>query len=240
MRVALVTGGVKGIGKAISLKLSQEGFFVVANYASSDKDAQALVEELGVDRCDTVKFDVGNYNEVIENIKNLETRFGSVDVLVNNAGITRDDLLIRLKETDIRRVIEVNLLGAIFCSQAVLKGMLKKRWGRIVNISSIVGEMGNAGQIPYSASKAGLIGLTKSLAKEVGSRNITVNCVTPGYIETDMTRVLPDTVKEAMLKNIPVGRFGSANDVAQIVSFLVSDQADYINGAIIPVNGGML
>ncbi len=239
MKLALVTGGVKGIGKSISITLAKEGFFVFANYSSSEDHAKRLVEVIGEDKCKLVKFDVGNREQVNASIKQIEESFGSVDVLVNNAGITKDDLLIRLSEADIERVLRVNLLGAIFCSQAVIRGMLKKRGGRIINISSIIGEIGNPGQTIYAASKAGLIGFTKSLAKELGSRNITVNAITPGYIETDMTSNLNEEIKQSMLKSIPVSRFGSGDDVAAVVKFLVSEEAGYVNGAVIPVNGGM-
>lgn len=238
MKVALVTGGVKGIGEAITRALWQRGFMVVANYSKSDEDA-AKLESLLNERISCAKFDVSDYQQVTASIQEIESKFGAIDVLVNNAGITADDLLIKLSKDKIERVIQVNLLGAIFCSQAVLKGMIKRRWGRIVNISSVVGEIGNPGQTAYCASKAGLIGFTKALAKEVGSRNITVNCITPGFIQSDMTQNLPETLKESMLKNIPLGRFGSGQDVAEVVAFLASDAAEYLTGATIPVNGGM-
>lgn len=238
MKVALVTGGVKGIGEAITRALWQRGFMVVANYSKSDEDA-AKLESLLNERISCAKFDVSDYQQVTASIQEIESKFGAIDVLVNNAGITADDLLIKLSKDKIERVIQVNLLGAIFCSQAVLKGMIKRRWGRIVNISSVVGEIGNPGQTAYCASKAGLIGFTKALAKEVGSRNITVNCITPGFIQSDMTQNLPENLKESMLKNIPLGRFGSGQDVAEVVAFLASDAAEYLTGATIPVNGGM-
>lgn len=238
MKVALVTGGVKGIGEAITRALWQRGFMVVANYSKSDEDA-AKLESLLNERISCAKFDVSDYQQVTASIQEIESKFGAIDVLVNNAGITADDLLIKLSKDKIERVIQVNLLGAIFCSQAVLKGMIKRRWGRIVNISSVVGEIGNPGQTAYCASKAGLIGFTKALAKEVGSRNITVNCITPGFIQSDMTQNLSETLKESMLKNIPLGRFGSGQDVAEVVAFLASDAAEYLTGATIPVNGGM-
>lgn len=241
-KCAVVTGAGKGIGRAIALKLSELGANIVINYRSSEKEAEDLVkaiEEAG-GTAFAVKADVSKFHEAEKLIKDAQERFGSVDILVNNAGITKDTLLLRMKEEDFDSVIAVNLKGCFNCVKHVSPIMLKQKSGHIINISSVVGLMGNAGQANYAASKAGIIGLTKSAAKELGSRGITVNAVAPGFIETDMTEVLSDKVKESMMANIPLKRLGKASDVADLVAFLASDSASYITGQVINVDGGMV
>lgn len=238
--VALVTGASRGIGKAISLKLAAEGVFVVATATSEAGAAEtvaAIVAEGGAARA--VKLDVTNSAEVEALFKEIIAGQGRLDILVNNAGITKDGLMMRMKDDDWDAVIDTNLKGSFNCMREASKIMTKARYGRIVNISSVVGEMGNPGQANYCASKAGLFGLTKSAARELAKRNITVNAVAPGFIETDMTAVLPEKSREALLQNIPMERLGTADDVAHAVGFLVSPQAGYITGQILSVNGGM-
>lgn len=238
-KVALVTGGSRGIGKAIALKLAKEGLDVVINYAGNVEAAQKTVDEikeLGVS-AEAYKFDVSNQEEVNENITKIIEKFGRIDVLVNNAGITRDDLFIRMDEKKWLDVINTNLNSAYFVSKPVVKLMMKQRSGAIVNTTSVVGVYGNAGQANYASAKAGLIGFTKSLAKELGSRNIRVNAVAPGFIETDMTKDLANT--EEITKAISLRRLGSADDVAAAVKFLALD-ADYVTGQVLEVDGGML
>jgi 3-oxoacyl-[acyl-carrier protein] reductase len=237
-KVALITGGSRGIGRGIAEALSAKEFFVVINYSSSSVEAEEFVARDPENRF-AVRFDVSDPLEIQKGFDELEKKSMSPDVLVNNAGITKDNLLVRLSYEDILKVLNTNLLGAILCSKLALKSMLKRRWGRIVNISSVVGQMGNAGQCAYVASKAGLIGFTKALAKEVASRGITVNCLAPGYIETAMTAGLDPAVQEQMLKLIPIGRFGTVEDVANCCAFLCSEEAAYITGATINVNGGL-
>lgn len=240
-RVALVTGGGKGIGRSVSETLARAGITVVINYSRSEAEAadtaQAIVNAGG--KAETLRFDVGNNDEVESAVKGIAERHGRCDILVSNAGIAIDGLLLRTKATDWERTLSVNLSGAFYCAKAVSKLMVKERWGRVVTIGSVIGEMGNAGQVAYSASKAGLIGLTKSLAKELASRNVTANCVTPGYIITDMTSGLSEDLRDSILSGVPLGRLGTAEDVSALVGFLVSDAASYITGQVIGVNGGM-
>lgn len=240
-QVSLVTGGSRGIGRAISVKLAALGSRVFINYSSRVDAALEVVkecEELGV-QAEAIGFDVSDSAAVDRAFDEIKTKAGRVDVLVNNAGISKDGLFIRMKDEDWDTTLKINLNGAFYCSRAAAKIMMKARYGRIINISSVVGEMGNAGQIPYSSSKAGMIGLTKSIARELASRNITSNVITPGFIETDMTGVLDEKVKVETLKNIPLGRFGHANEVAELVSFLAGASAGYITGQVIGINGGM-
>lgn len=241
-RTALITGAARGIGREISLKLAKSGFNVAVNYRKSSPSVDQLLGELrnfGI-RAEAIQADVSIIDEAKNLIDECFEMFGSIDVLVNNAGITRDNLLIRMSEKDFDDVISTNLKGAFNCIKHAVPHMLKKRWGRIISLSSVVGITGNAGQVNYSAAKAGIIGITKSLAKEIGTRGITVNAVAPGFIETDMTDVLPDKVKEKMLSLIPLRRIGKPADVANLVSFLASDEASYITGQVINVDGGMV
>ncbi|MCB0359263.1 MAG: 3-oxoacyl-[acyl-carrier-protein] reductase [Bdellovibrionales bacterium] len=239
--VALVTGGSRGIGRAVCERLADAGATIVVNYArnsaAADEVVQTILDRGG--RAEAVQFDVGNAESVDAAIKKVLESHQRIDVLVNNAGIVADALLVRTKEEDWQRVIDVNLSGAFYCSKAVAKSMMKARQGRIVNISSVIGQMGNAGQAAYSASKAGLIGLTKSLARELASRGVTANAIAPGYIETEMTDVLDEGVKQSILEQIPAKRLGSAVDIAETVLFLSSPGAAYITGQVIAVNGGM-
>jgi 3-oxoacyl-[acyl-carrier protein] reductase len=241
-RVAVVTGGSRGIGRAIILALAEPDLQVVFNHFDPDDVAAAETVRLAAERrcqAEGEKLDVSNYEGVQEFFRKVADRFGRIDILVNNAGITRDGFLSRMKEADWDAVLAVNLKSAFNCTQAVSRYMMKQRYGRIVNIASVVGAMGNAGQANYAASKAGVIGFTKSIARELASRNVTVNAVAPGFIETDMTAVLSDKVKEAFLAQIPLGRAGRTEDVAQAVRFLISEAASYITGQVIHVNGGM-
>ena len=240
-RIALVTGASRGIGRAIALALAKEGADVIVNYASSAEAAKEVVSEIKAlgRKAIALKFDVASFDEVQNAVKEAEENFGPIDILVNNAGITRDTLLMRMKEEDWDKVLGVNLKGAFNCSKAVIQGMMKRRFGRIINISSVIAFSGNPGQTNYAAAKAGLIGLTKSLAREVATRGITVNAVAPGYIETDMTAKIPEKIKQAILAQIPMGRVGKAEEVAPAVVFLASEEASYITGAVIHVNGGL-
>lgn len=241
-RVAVVTGGSRGIGRAIIVALAEPDLQVIFNHFDPDDEAAAETVRLAGHRgCQTTgeKLDVSNYEAVQEFFRKVVESFGRIDILVNNAGITRDGFLSRMKEADWDAVLAVNLKSAFNCTQAVSRYMMRQRYGRIVSIASVVGAMGNAGQANYAASKAGVIGFTKSVARELASRNITVNAVAPGFVETDMTAVLPEKVKEAFLAQIPLGRAGRADDVAQAVRFLVSEAASYITGQVIHVNGGM-
>ena len=240
-KTAVVTGGSRGIGRAICLKLAGQGANIVLNYAgnaAAAEETRAACEALGV-RALAVQGDVADpaaCNALIDTA--IET-FGQVDILVCNAGITRDNLLMRMSDEEFQKVIDTNLKGTFHCMRAVIRPMMKKRRGRIISISSVVGLMGNAGQINYAASKAGVIGMTRSLAREVASRGITVNAVAPGFIRTDMTDVLSDAVKEGILRSIPLGKLGEAEDVANTVLFLASDEAAYITGQVLSVDGGM-
>ena len=239
-QVALVTGASRGIGQAISLKLAAEGIFVVAT-ATSEAGAEATVAAIVAEggAAQAVKLDVTNSSEVEALFKKIVSEQGRLDILINNAGITKDGLMMRMKDSDWDSVLDTNLKGSFNCMREASKIMTKARYGRVVNISSVVGEMGNPGQVNYCASKAGLFGLTKSAARELAKRNITVNAVAPGFIETDMTAVLPEKGREALLQNIPMERLGSVDDVAYAVRFLVSPQAGYITGQVLSVNGGM-
>jgi 3-oxoacyl-[acyl-carrier protein] reductase len=241
--VALVTGASRGIGRAIAESLAKDGLYVVVNYTANEAAAAetlAAVKAAGGDGS-LSRFDVADAAAVDAAIKQLASERGRLDVLVNNAGIAIDGLLLRTKKEDWQRTLDVNLSGAFHCCKAASRYLLKAEAGRIVNISSVVGEQGNAGQVSYAAAKAGLIGLTRTLARELASRAITVNCVTPGFIETDMTQAhVQGENREALLKQIPLGRIGKAEDVAECVRFLVSPAASYITGQVVRVNGGLL
>jgi 3-oxoacyl-[acyl-carrier protein] reductase len=239
-QVALVTGASRGIGQAISIRLAAEGVFVIAT-ATSEAGAEATVAAIvaGGGEAQAVKLDVTNSAEVEALFKKIVSERGRLDILVNNAGITKDGLMMRMKDNDWDAVLDTNLKGSFNCLREASKIMTKARYGRVVNISSVVGEMGNPGQINYCASKAGLIGLTKSAARELAKRNITVNAVAPGFIETDMTAALPEKGREALLHSIPMERLGSVDDIAYAVRFLISPQAAYITGQVLSVNGGM-
>lgn len=241
-KTAIVTGAGRGIGKAIALKLASFGANIVVNDIPSSADADETAKEIeAMGRGALVyKGDVRNFNDVSEMVKKTLDKFGSVDILINNAGITRDNLIMRMDEKDFDDVIAINLKGAFNCIKAVTRPMMKQRSGAIVNMASVVGIMGNAGQANYSASKAGLIGLTKSTAKELSSRGIRANAIAPGFIESLMTDKLPDNVKEDYFKAIPLGRFGTAQDIANTAAFLVSDMASYITGQVIHIDGGLL
>ena len=239
-QVALVTGASRGIGQAISLKLAAEGVFVVATSTSeggAEGTVAAIVAHGGAARA--FKLDVTDSSEVEALFKQIISEQGRLDILVNNAGITKDGLMMRMKDNDWDTVLDTNLKGSFLCLREASKIMTRARYGRVVNISSVVGEMGNPGQANYCASKAGLFGLTKSAARELAKRNITVNAVAPGFIETDMTAALPEKGREALLQNIPMERLGSVDDIAYAVRFLVSPQAGYITGQVLSVNGGM-
>ena len=240
-KCAVVTGGGRGIGRAVCLALAAQGADVVVNYAGSAEAAGETAKAcraLGV-RAIAVQADVADEAQAAALVETAVRELGGVDILVNNAGITRDGLLLRMSEEDFTRVLDTNLKGAFHCMKAACRGMMRRRAGRIVNISSVVGVRGNAGQANYAASKAGLIGLSKSAAKELASRGITVNCIAPGFIDTAMTAALPEAVKEKLLAEIPMGRFGAAEDVAAAAAFLASDAAAYITGQVLCVDGGM-
>ncbi|MBU6132714.1 3-oxoacyl-[acyl-carrier-protein] reductase [Staphylococcus xylosus] len=238
---ALVTGASRGIGRSIAIQLAEEGYNVVVNYAGNKEKADAVVEEIkakGV-KSFAIQANVANGDEVKAMIKEVVSQFGSVDVLVNNAGITRDNLLMRMKEQEWDDVIDTNLKGVFNCIQKVTPQMLRQKGGSIINLSSVVGAVGNPGQANYVATKAGVIGLTKSAAKELASRHITVNAVAPGFIVSDMTDALSDELKAQMLEQIPLAEFGEDSDIAHTVAFLASEKAKYITGQTIHVNGGM-
>jgi 3-oxoacyl-[acyl-carrier protein] reductase len=240
-RIALVTGASRGIGRAIAVRLAEEGAFVFLNYTANEEAAGAAlaaVRAAGGDG-ELSRFDIADYEAVQAAIDQIVKARGRLDLLVNNAGISIDGLLVRVRPEDFDRVIAVNLRGTFACLRAVAKPMMKQRYGRIVNLTSVTGEAGNPGQTSYSASKAGIIGMTKTLAAELASRGITVNAVSPGFIETDMTKALPEEAKTAFLSKIPVGRPGTPEEVADAVAFLCSERAGYITGQVLRVNGGM-
>ena len=240
-KIALVTGASKGIGAAIALRLAERGARVAVNYNTSEGLAEqvaASIRDAGSDAL-TVRADVSDLPQVTAMVERISDDWGAVDILVNNAGIIDDSLLVRMKDDAWAKVIATNLNGTFYCARSVLRAMLRKRWGRIVNISSVVGIRGNIGQANYSASKAGVLGFTKSLAKEVATRNITVNAVTPGYISTDTVDVLPQNVKDRIMTWIPQGHFGEVDDIAHLVAFIASEKAKYMTGQVISVDGGM-
>jgi len=240
-KTALVTGGSRGIGREIALGLAARGCNVAITYISSEETALKVIDELteyGV-KAVAVKADTGNKEQVEEMVGQVEESLGKIEILVNNAGITRDNLLIRMSEEDWDQVMQTNLKGAFLTTKAVVRGMMKNRYGKIINISSVVGVMGNAGQANYSASKAGLIGLTKSTAKELASRGIRVNAIAPGFIKTDMTDALKEEVIQEMLKSIPLGYLAEPKEISNLVNFLASEESDYITGQIIQIDGGM-
>ena len=241
-KVAFITGGSRGIGKEVATKFAENGYNIVVNYVSDKTDVEQLRNEWESKGVKTLilKADVTKTEEVENVVKTAIDTFGKIDVLVNNAGITRDNLLMRMSEEEFDKVIETNLKGTFIVTKAVTKYMMKKRNGSIVNLSSVVGVAGNAGQCNYSASKAGVIGFTKSVAKELASRNIRANAVAPGFIETDMTAVLSDAVKENIHNQIPLKRMGSAKEVANLIYFLGSDESSYITGQVINIDGGMV
>lgn len=239
-KVALVTGAGRGIGREIALTLASSGIDIAIADVSFPDDSATLkgVKSLGRNAIE-VKMDVSNPDSVSSAIETAEKELGPINVLVNNAGITRDNLILRMSDEEWASVININLSGAFHCVKSIVKNMTKAKWGRIVNITSVVGQRGNAGQVNYSSSKAGLIGMTKSLAIELASRNITVNAVAPGFIDTDMTRILSEKVKDILLEAVPMKMLGTVKDIANAVKFLVSDDASYITGQVIAVNGGM-
>ena len=241
-KCALITGATRGIGKQIAITLAKQGYNIALNYRKENEELENTkkeIEEIGVQVL-AVKGDVANFEDCEKFVKQTIERFEQIDVLVNNAGITKDMLLMRMKKEDFEQVIDTNLVGTFNVTKNVVPYMMKARSGRIINISSVVGISGNAGQTNYSASKAGIIGFSKSLAKEIASRNILVNAVAPGFIETNMTDVLKDDVKQEIAKNIPLRRMGTTQDVANVVKFLASDDSSYITGQVINVDGGML
>ncbi len=240
-KIALITGASRGIGKEIALALAKEGYDIAFSFNSNREMAEIVkheIEEIG-SKAVAIKADVSSKEDVDNMIKLIGEELGTVDILVNNAGITKDNLLIRMSEEDWDDVITVNLKSAFLTTKAVARSMMKKRYGKIINLSSVVGIMGNAGQANYSASKAGLIGLTKSTAKEFAGRGIRVNAIAPGFVSTDMTNALSDEVKETMLKAIPLGYFASTKEISDLVVFLASEKSDYITGQVIEIDGGM-
>ncbi|MBT3475922.1 3-oxoacyl-[acyl-carrier-protein] reductase [bacterium] len=240
-RIALVTGGSRGIGSSICIELAKAGATVLINYSNSRDSAGKVLEEIEESNGtgEVVGFDVSDYSIVEEKIKSLIDKYGRIDILVNNAGITRDSLFMRMKESQWDEVFETNTKGVFNCTKNVVRTMLKNQYGKIINISSVVGEMGNPGQVNYSSTKSALIGFTKSLAKELGSKNINVNAITPGFIETEITEVLSDSIKDKYKEIIPLSRFGKPEDVAKAVLFLASDDSSYITGEVLKINGGL-
>ncbi len=241
-KVALITGATRGIGKAIAIRLANAGFDIALNYRKENDDltnTKSEIEKAGVD-CLPVQGDISSFEDCERIAKEIFDKFGKIDVLVNNAGITKDMLLMRMKPEDFSSVVDVNLIGTFNMTRNVVPYMVKARSGRVVNISSVVGIEGNAGQANYAASKAGIIGFTKSLARELGSRNILVNAVAPGFIETDMTAVLSDSVRDEIAKKISLKRMGTAEDVAGVVEFLCGEASSYVTGTVIPVTGGLI
>mgnify|MGYP002405548319 CR=1 FL=1 len=240
-KCAVITGASRGIGREIALKYAKEGANIVLNYRNSEEEALQLKEELDKLGTNTliIKANVSDFEEAEKLIKEAKEAFGRVDILVNNAGITKDNLIIRMKEEDFDSVIDVNLKGAFNCLKAVTPIMIRQKEGKIINMSSVVGVVGNAGQVNYSASKAGLIGMTKSLAREIGGKNINVNAIAPGFIDTDMTKVLSEDQKKNIISQVPLKRLGHVEDIANLALFLGSDQSNYITGQVIHVDGGM-
>ena len=240
-RVAIVTGGGRGIGRTVAVRLAEEGARVAISYRSDDAAAEEAAEAVRAAgaACEVFKGDVASLEDVQALFKGVADAFGRLDILVNNAGITRDNLMIRMKDDEFDDVLRTNLGGTYLCTRAALRPMIRARWGRIVNVSSVVGLVGNAGQANYAASKAGIIGFTKSVAREVAQRGITANVVAPGYVETELTGSLPENVKEAIRTQVPLGRFGEAGEVAEVVAFLVGEGAGYVTGQTIAVDGGM-
>ena len=241
-QTALVTGGSRGIGRAIVLALGRRGARVMINYLGNHAAAEETLKHLatGGGSGALCPFDVSQERQVDEAVKKIVDQHKKIDIVVNNAGVTSDNLLVRLKPEDWDRVLGINLKGTVHCTKAVCRGMIRARYGRIINMASVVGQMGNAGQSAYAASKAGIIGFTRAMARELASRGITVNAVAPGYIDTEMTEKLPGALMEEFLKSIPLGRFGSGEDVAETVSFLAGPGGGYITGQVINVNGGLL
>lgn len=240
-KIVLVTGAGRGIGASIAKRFASEGAEVIVNYSGNDEAAQKTVDEITATggQAQKYKCSVNDSESVKVMIDEIIKEFGRIDILVNNAGITKDVLMLRMTDEDFDRVIDVNLKGTFNCTKYVSKYMLKQKSGKIINISSVVGLSGNAGQVNYSASKAGIIGITKSAAKELSSRGITVNAVAPGYVDTDMTKVLSDNIRNEILKNIPLQRMGNVEDISNCVAFLASEDASYITGQVISVDGGM-
>jgi 3-oxoacyl-[acyl-carrier protein] reductase len=240
-RVAIVTGGGRGIGRAVAVRLAEKGASVAISYrkdAAAAEEAAAAVRAAGVE-CEIFKGDVASPEDVQALFKGVGDAFGRVDILINNAGITRDNIMLRMKEKEFDDVLRTNLGGTYLCTRAALRPMVRARWGRIVNVSSVVGIVGNAGQANYAASKAGIIGFTKSVAREVARRGITANAIAPGYVETELTGSLPEDVKDRIRNQVPLGRFGEAEEVAEVVAFLAGEGAGYVTGQTIAVDGGM-
>lgn len=240
-KVVLITGASRGIGRAIAVRFAESSAKVVVNYSNNEDEAKKTVELMGAKKGNAIimRFDVAKEQEVSSAIDAIKDELGAVDVLINNAGISIDSLLMRLREDDFDRQMGINLKGAFNCSKACIRHMMKNRWGRIINISSVVGEIGNGGQSVYAATKAGLIGMTKSLAKELASRNILVNAITPGYIETDMTKDILTKLSDDVLGHIPLNRVGKPEDIASACAFLASNDANYVTGQVLAVNGGL-
>ena len=240
-RVAVVTGGGRGIGRAVAVRLANEGANVAISYRSNDAAAEEVAEEVRAagTLSEIFKGDVASPEDVDALFSGVRDSFGQIDILVNNAGLTRDNLMMRMRESEFDEVLRTNLKGTYLCTRAALRPMIRARWGRIINVSSVVGLVGNVGQANYAASKAGIIGFTKSVAREVAQRGITANVVAPGYVETELTRSLPDDVKDQIKGQVPAGRFGEAEEVAEVIAFLAGEGAGYVTGQTLAVDGGM-